>query len=560
MSRRALPILIAVLATTTGCSLPGRMMRGYAKADPRGLDLLEEGGAFAHAAPEVRGQVRFLYDDFGSLTTDGLERYGMPWKLVGGALALHRSRTTGEPLSRGTLDRALADHGFVQPHRIANWTGPQPRLNGAPMGIVTGLAQRGFPAVEVQVANVGCATCHAGPLYDAEGRPTDEVWLGLPNASMDLSGFADEAFQALRAELREPDSVLVAVMRVFPEVTDRELATLRKHLIPTVREELEERAVRYGGLIPFENGGPGLSNGVASSGFMFGILEDDGRAHHRAFVQPPDLTATTLRLSLLADGVHAPPGSPRFGSMSREEVTPEHLHDLASITSLFVLGTQGVSPEQARASIPRVEEIVRFVDRLESPPFPGPVDEELARQGEELYRAQCGSCHGTYTPGIERPRLVEHPNRLVTQERMGTDRVRWEAASPERLSVLEATGFGHITEPVATGGYVAPDLSGVWASAPYLHNGSVPTLWHLLNPEERPERFEVGGHALDYRLMGIAGETGEDGAYRYPRGYEPWARPTLFDTREPGRSNAGHEFRNLTPDEKWALIEYMKVL
>jgi mono/diheme cytochrome c family protein len=560
MVRRALPILVTVLTTTTACSLPGRLMRGYAEADAQGLELLEEDGAFAQAPPEVRGQVRFLYDDFGSLTTDGLETYAMPWKLVAGALVLHRHRIAGVPVSRRTFEGLLAEYGFLQPHRIANWTGPQPRLDAAPLGIVTGQARRGFPAVDVQVANVGCATCHAGPLHGPDGRRTDEVWLGTPNASMDLSGFADEAFQALRTELQEPDSVLAAVARVFPGVTDREISTLRKHLIPAVREELDARADRFGGLIPFENGGPGLSNGVASSSFVLGILNADARGHQRAFVQPPDLTGTTLRLSLLADGVHAPPGGSRFGRLSRGAVTGGHLHDLASITSIFVVGTQGVSPRQARAAIPRVEEIIRFVDRMESPPFPGPVDSARATEGERLYREQCASCHGTYTPGIQRPGLVEHPNHLVAQDRMGTDPVRWEEARPETLAVLESSGFGGITEAVQTGGYVAPDLSGIWASAPYLHNGSVPTLWHLLNPEMRPERFQVGGHALDYRLMGIAGETGDDGVYRYLDGYRPWARSHVFDTRERGRSNAGHEFRGLTPDEKWALIEYMKVL
>jgi hypothetical protein len=56
------------------------------------------------------------------------------------------------------------------------------------------------------------------------------------------------------------------------------------------------------------------------------------------------------------------------------------------------------------------------------------------------------------------------------------------------------------------GGYVAPILNGVWATAPYLHNGSVPTLWHLMHPESRPCRFEVGGHKLDSTKVGIAGK------------------------------------------------------
>ena len=70
----------------------------------------------------------------------------------------------------------------------------------------------------------------------------------------------------------------------------------------------------------------------------------------------------------------------------------------------------------------------------------------------------------------------------------------------------------------------------------------------------------VGGHALDYDLMGIAGAVDDDGAYVYPDGFEPWSRPMLYDTAEPGRSNAGHEFPGLSPDQKTALLEYLKVL
>src|SRR5213079_951338 len=98
-----------------------------------------------------------------------------------------------------------------------------------------------------------------------------------------------------------------------------------------------------------------------------------------------------------------------------------------------------------------------------------------------------------------------------------------------------------------TGGYVAPILSGLWATAPYLHNGSVPTLWHLMHPAERPTKFFVGGHRLDFKRVGIDGYL-DDGTLRYPADYRPWSTPQLYDTREPGRANTGHvaQFKPLT--------------
>src|SRR3954466_7506420 len=88
--------------------------------------------------------------------------------------------------------------------------------------------------------------------------------------------------------------------------------------------------------------------------------------------------------------------------------------------------------------------------------------------------------------------------------------------------------------------YVAPPLAGVWATAPYLHNGSVPTLWHLMHPAERPTAFDVGGHALDLVKVGIAGMEHE-GLWITPPDYTPWAKPVRIDTAVAGLHATGHE-------------------
>ena len=137
-------IITALVTTLAGCYLPGRFKRGYAEADSQGMELLDEGMAFAGAPSELRGQVRFLFDDFGSLNTDNLHRYGSPWKLVGAALVRERHLREGAPISRRTFDEVFADYGFIQPTSVANWTGPQPRFD-RPMGMLSGPAKRGFP-------------------------------------------------------------------------------------------------------------------------------------------------------------------------------------------------------------------------------------------------------------------------------------------------------------------------------------------------------------------------------------------------------------------------------
>ena len=102
--------------------------------------------------------------------------------------------------------------------------------------------------------------------------------------------------------------------------------------------------------------------------------------------------------------------------------------------------------------------------------------------------------------------------------------------------------------------YKARQLNGIWTSAPYLHNGSVPSLWDLLTPEEqRPTLFYTGSRQLDTRKVGYQSTIIE--------GAPLPAATTLFDTSLYGNSNAGHNFgTTLTAIEKWALIEYLKSL
>jgi hypothetical protein len=186
----------------------------------------------------------------------------------------------------------------------------------------------------------------------------------------------------------------------------------------------------------------------------------------------------------------------------------------------------------------------------------------LALSGEGIYRDRCAECHGEFSPGLDNVRLLSFPNRLVPQQQMGTDPNRWQLASSELARAISHGAYGKYISVENTGGYVAMPLTAIWISAPYLHNGSVPTLWHLMHPEERPERFMVGGHSLDYGRVGIAGRVGENGVYDYLPGYDPWSAPALYDTRLPGMSRRGHEaqFYVLTAAPTRALLEYLKVL
>ncbi len=100
--------------------------------------------------------------------------------------------------------------------------------------------------------------------------------------------------------------------------------------------------------------------------------------------------------------------------------------------------------------------------------------------------------------------------------------------------------------------YESRVLHGIWATAPYLHNGSVPNLWELLTPpDQRKPFFMVGSKAYDQVNVGYVTDTSpfKDG------------KLVVGSGAEPGNSNAGHDFgKDLSDDERWALIEYLKQL
>ena len=204
-------------------------------------------------------------------------------------------------------------------------------------------------------------------------------------------------------------------------------------------------------------------------------------------------------------------------------------------------------------------EIEDWIAGLEPPRWSGAVDASLAAAGRAVFTAHCASCHGTYGPE------GSYPERLVPIAEVGTDRVRLDSLTAGERSALNASWFGHmgadggeLTDRAAGTGYVAPPLDGVWASAPYFHNGSVPTLWHVLHPAERPVVWRRTPTGYDESRVGLEVEELD----ALPEGrLLPSVRRQYFDTRKPGKSAAGHDFPDaLSAEEKAAVLEYLKTL
>jgi len=245
--------------------------------------------------------------------------------------------------------------------------------------------------------------------------------------------------------------------------------------------------------------------------------------------------------------------------------------------------------------------------KLVAPTWPewifGPIDKDKAANGKVLYGQYCSKCH---SPQLEPAPLcgdqiaIRNKKRffmlrLFSVDEVGTDPLdatnfatRTADASAIGLGnnapgpqVIQTViggilrrGFKDLNLPQATEdewsgyrsdcwrapkAYPARPLDGVWATAPFLHNNSVPSLYQLLLPaDQRIKKFHVGDPEFDPVNVGYVN-------VRIPGGF-------TVDTTKPGNSNAGHEFRNapagtkgvigpeLSDEQRWELIEYLKII
>jgi mono/diheme cytochrome c family protein len=198
-----------------------------------------------------------------------------------------------------------------------------------------------------------------------------------------------------------------------------------------------------------------------------------------------------------------------------------------------------------------------YLAQLEPPAYPYAIDESLIGEGRELFEDYCKRCHGTYGED------GRYPNRVVALEKVGTDPVIAEGAYAGQdrfLHWFARSFYGERGRAVPALGYIAPPLDGVWATAPYLHNGSVPTLAALLDTSRRPEYWRFDGDRPDYDPVAVgwrhqALDHGKAGAMSWDE------RERIYDTGLPGYSNGGHDFGDeLLETERLALIEYLKTL
>jgi mono/diheme cytochrome c family protein len=211
------------------------------------------------------------------------------------------------------------------------------------------------------------------------------------------------------------------------------------------------------------------------------------------------------------------------------------------------------------------KDIQAFLLSIQPPKYPLPIDKALAAKGEKLFTATCSRCHGTYGE------KWTYPNRIVPIDEIGTDRKRYDGISAKFGEYYNKSWFarekpGWLSDgyqALPSAGYQAPPLDGIWATAPYLHNGSVPTVYHVLNSRARPKvytrSYRTDLDAYDSRRLGW--KVRELKEAPDPKKTTPIEFRKVYDTGRPGRGNGGHTYGDkLSDDERMAVIEYLKTL
>ena len=218
---------------------------------------------------------------------------------------------------------------------------------------------------------------------------------------------------------------------------------------------------------------------------------------------------------------------------------------------LFQASVLGIPDSTAaRRAQEKFVHVVEYINSLEPPQYPGTVDAEQAARGKRIFEKNCSGCHGTYG---ERE---EYPNKVIALEKIGTDPLYARYAADSKIvdwynQSWFATSAPHSWfEPEP--GYIAPPLDGIWATAPYFHNGSVPTVAQVLNSKSRPENWKRSRDPMDYdhERLGWLYKDKNGGGGRL-----------TYDTTLPGYGNGGHAFGDdLSEVQRTAVVEYLKTL
>ena len=379
--------------------------------------------------------------------------------------------------------------------------------------------------VELAVSN--CLTCHGTPLFG-------EVVVGLGNEFLDFTEDPSIAVERAGALVRGAEE-----SAAWERYADRVAAIAPYMTMPTV------------GTNPANN--------------LTAALIARRDAETNAWLEEPRLPLPSTE---------PPPVSvPPWWRMAKKHAMfnlGEGRRDHARLMmSASMLCTDTI--EELEAIDAYAPDIRAYIASLEPPAWPFALDPALAESGREVFEANCSVCHGHYAVDGEggRDRAGDrYPNRLVPLELVETDPALAEAVHGQTgaayIDWFNRSYYGRESTAAPGPGYVAPPLDGIWVTAPFLHNGSVPSVRMVLDSGTRPTRWHHlatdASERESYDVENLGWRHVADEAI-VTEGEGAVAPERIYDTEREAHSNRGHRFGDhLSEAERDAVIEYLKTL
>jgi mono/diheme cytochrome c family protein len=427
----------------------------------------------------------------------------------------------------------------------------------------------GFSKKTIGFDRVGfnCALCHATQYRIREDETPTIVAAGGGHTA-DIQALLDFFSRSAEDPRFNADTILTEIDLAYRlSWIDR---LLYKYLfIPLARKQLIEQGEAFAWTASRPRWGPGRDAPMNLTKFNFLGLDSDDSIDHTDF---PSIWNLGVRVR---EGRTWPEDDYSVeADFDKLDIEPDRLMlmnlagDTTSFRSVLIDSALGLQAENSAFFRERMADLEQWLREVPPPEYPLPIDAVLAAEGEQLFEQHCAVCHAT---GRDNRMGTVIPIEEVRTDAERTHAWTLEAANAANRKVLEFDVQRTPMSKPERPGYIALQLDGLWLRAPYLHNGSVPTVRALLEPPEcRPKTFYRGFDVLDQQHVGFVSRRCETippppGAgcpvAELQSGCMPEDAGWRYDSAQGGNGNGGHLYgTSLGADEKTALVEFLKQL
>lgn len=384
-------------------------------------------------------------------------------------------------------------------------------------------------AGQVELISVNCAACHTST-YRGSSTEERQVLLAMPAHRLDLLSYFGFLIKCAEDPRFTTDN-LMARIEARGGLDPVERLAYRTIAIPRTREQLLLRSGQSKRLFENPSGVGRIDTFTPYKLIQFGYRDPE-------LLHPGNTDLPSIWNQ-----------APRVGMQLHWDGNNTSVHERNISAGIGA----GASPTSI--DLPRLKRIEDWLLTLPSPKWPSgwKFDQALADRGRPLYLRYCADCHGTPEEDFKGRKV----GTVVPLASIKTDPERLLSYTYDFMSNQYSLGTGQdwrFHNFRMTDGYANQPLDGIWARAPYLHNGSVPTLRHLLDASGmRPPEFYRGNDVYDQKLVGFAWDVARQVDETFQK----------FDVKKLGNFNVGHEGpeygTELTPAEKDAIVEYIKV-